>query len=823
MFEATFDCSNDARKHQAVLHESDLSYQFWNKDASSTNTSEQKWRADYKAVAAPAVISFDDSNPGDHLISTSPFAPDDPPVTTKTELPALSSGGSAPAVGFYDAINPQWSNRFSSQLQQFQAPQVLLMESCRENTAPPSHSPVSQKERRLIEDCFHPRTNQDGFIQAGGFIGGLCGLSGWGFEQHLKSPTPEQKQKGGCENSTQRLSNSAEAVANLHKSIRQQIQSESQYNRLLNALKRQHAFARNELPGLLNKADVKAFIGTQEEMFAGKVAFAEGSESARQAGIFRDMANRNDPDAKKFLEEFQNSLEMKLKKAQSIQPLSQGELQLLEKKHAFLSDAANLKRPESLREVIGSMEEVKPGKKLFAEGSAEARALIEHAANLSKQQRLLSDFDPGRNDLVKTEKLMAGRAEKGAATWFDRMTLSAGRGLFAASGSLALGYGLDKYLCHNNPQLDGAHFISDGVLVPLILTSQMSARFKLPLAAVVMGGSRIGDLFNKQAGVAVYSSCMRPNWLDEAGSLAIAFSKWSFPKKAAAALGVVLGGRVYNSIAACNNWDGSKISRMNEEADTAFQRDQQEKTVDSFMNAVEKEKAIGLEADDALRLKWEDWWAKEKSMDREDFMRGTALVFDALGQARMELGSRLNPNNRDTANSRVLKGQNLDFGGEATQDLRTAAMELLNARNYAVSHPAVDHAAQSAYVKQLEELQSSVESNLDAIYGPHNMDAAFSELHRADFGDLLHSLARIRDRISVCNTSDRRHLAKLARDLALGDLVVASRPLSNDRNCKEAFKFLILSEELDPDAADNRPLRAIAEKVNDGYLYENRQ
>jgi hypothetical protein len=306
---------------------------------------------------------------------------------------------------------------------------------------------------------------------------------------------------------------------------------------------------------------------------------------------------------------------------------------------------------------------------------------------------------------------------------------------------------------------------------------------------------------------------MRPNWVDSFGSTVVGTLPLGFGARCLGAAAVLASGRIYNGVARAYNWDGAGIAALNGEADEAFAKDLSTKTVESFKHAVQKEKEVALVSDEAMRLKWEQWWEKGSALNAPDYMRGTAALFAARGEARLEQGSRLNNQDHFVEPNLVLKSQKYDFGGEATADLRRAAMELVNARNYISKHPGADAAGQAEYLNQLKDLQQSVELKLDAVYGAHDMDAVLQELQKADFVGLLQSIARLRDQIGVSNNHDPRHVAKLARDLAIGELALGSKPNADSSYCDDAMRYMAISQKYDPAAPDNRSLQIIAARL----------
>lgn len=699
--------------------------------------------------------------------------------------------------------------------------------------------------RAMIEDCFHLRTNMDGFIQTGGYIGGISGLASWGLDQYYKNLPPEERPHQmkwwqpvspmlKNERSLQIridkiieangatmdklvlaepvLNQSSVALHNWQTQLRNQLEHGSSSNEWLQALERQSAFVNEHLEKIPSQKQLNQYFDSREQVLKGNAVFVENSEESRLAHDFRAaIKGKNLEKAAAIKSELTQLISRNIETAKSMPPMSAQDFELLKRKNEFVRNIGHITDSSKILEQIGTPAEIESRSKLFAKDSHEARLLTEHAEAFTKYKNLLNESKNGASELAIAETALGKQVEKGAGSWVDATFHGVGRGLFATGSAIAIGYCFDKAFGHD-AKLDASHLISDGFVLPAILGSGLAARVKVPAVLATAAVSRLADLGNKHAGSADFGSFMRPNWVDAFGATAIGLSSIPLAQKCAAGLGVLTLGRVYNGLAETFDWSGARISMLEQHADSAFAHDHDEKSAESFRNAVDKEKEMGLQLDDAIRVKWDDWQAKENQMDRAEYLRGEAILFAAIGQARLSSGSRLDPNNHDMSN-RILKKYQYDFGGEAAGNLRTAAKALVQAQNHVLTHPWTSNSSQNVYVMQLRDMQAETEAKLSTIYGAHDIDSIYDELQKTGFTDLLHAMAKTRDQLMVCNSSDKRYIAKLARDLALGDLVNAARPNADSSYIEEAQKCLRISVQMDPSAPDNSAITMIANRL----------
>lgn len=258
------------------------------------------------------------------------------------------------------------------------------------------------------------------------------------------------------------------------------------------------------------------------------------------------------------------------------------------------------------------------------------------------------------------------------------------------------------------------------------------------------------------------------------------------------------------------------------EASRAFENDKVSRTSYSFDNAVDKLKVLGKENEVALELQMRDWLSKQNSMNPITHMRGTAVLASALGEFRLEEGSRIDLKSHADKKPRILKGYAYDFGGEANVWLRMAAGSLVAAQQYVVGHKDLVIDGQKmddAYLNQLKGLQRNVESQLDIVYGPHDVDAVYGELVRqvrVNSGDWQQGLVRLKRQLDELQSPDKRYVAKASRDIALGFLAEADYMSSRNNGeeakimYREANQYLAKSMQLDPSAPDFHPIQQIS-------------
>ncbi|MBX9688492.1 MAG: hypothetical protein K2X27_17415 [Candidatus Obscuribacterales bacterium] len=271
----------------------------------------------------------------------------------------------------------------------------------------------------------------------------------------------------------------------------------------------------------------------------------------------------------------------------------------------------------------------------------------------------------------------------------------------------------------------------------------------------------------------------------------------------------------------------SGAGRSSEALVNAFNRDKVTRSEYSFYEAVEKGIQLGKENETALELHMRDWLGKQSTANPLSFMRGTAILAAALGEFRLEEGSRIDLSSHADKKPRILKGYDYDFGGEANTWLRMSAGSLVEAQQYVRGHKDLiieGQAMDDAYLGQLKNLQSKIEKSLDNIYGPHDIDSIYEVIKtelRSNSGDWQKGLVRLKYQLDTLKTNDSRFLAKSARDVALGFYAEADYMSTRDNGeearimYQAADQYLAMSKRFDGAAPDNIALQEISSKLKE--------
>lgn len=501
---------------------------------------------------------------------------------------------------------------------------------------------------------------------------------------------------------------------------------------------------------------------------------------------------------------------------------------ILLQQQAFMGDATLVTSQAKVAGVIGSAEEVEAGKKLFVAGSKEAKALTEFARAAEEKGKAGRAVKLAEGGMENARKELTQSVEAGAGTLGGRTLRGAATGLGVAGLTLGAGYGLDylssKMFGYKQPELDMFRAGMDGIAVPAVLLSNIPSRYKFALAGTAFLSARVADYAagtGQFSAGAEYSKLLRPNMVDGVGITAAAMAPVDGKTKALLVGGAWLAGRAYNGLAHMVGWDGSTGVELRDNAQNAFTHDQLTRNESSFDNAVKAGVKLGQENELALELQMRDWLGKQSITNPITHMRGTAVLGAALGEFRLEGGSRLDITSHADKKDRILKGYNYDFGGEASTWLRMSAGSLVAAQQFAESHKGqtVDgQVMDDAYVQQLKNEQKKVEDNLNKIYGEHDINGIFNELKkqaRVNSDDMDQALVRMKNALDVTTAKDPKFVAKSARDVALGFLAkasyMASKNNGGDANVmyQAAIQYLRQSEQLDPNAADNKKIEQI--------------
>ncbi|MBX9724325.1 MAG: hypothetical protein K2X81_23150, partial [Candidatus Obscuribacterales bacterium] len=413
---------------------------------------------------------------------------------------------------------------------------------------------------------------------------------------------------------------------------------------------------------------------------------------------------------------------------------------------------------------------------------------------------------------------LAGKALSGFA---------AGAGISALS--LGAGYALDsmssKLLGYKTPEFaNPGQAMIDGLAVPGILLSNMPTRFKIATAA---GAFVVGRMANLVAGDSSLrtSELLRPSPFDGALMTGAALAPVDSKTKALLIGGAFLAGRAYNEFASLAGLSGVQPHVLQEQSKQNIELDQSNPSVSSFEKSVASAKTLGKENEVALELQMRDWMSEEKNKLPVQYLRGVAALADGLGQFRLEEGSRLDPASHANTKDRILKGFNLDFGGEATTWLNLSDKALSGALREVDAHSGqtVDGVQMnSAYKDQLQAIQKSVQAKLQIVEDPHDLDAAFKFLaNLPNKDDLQMAILRMKSQADLAGpNADPLFTAKLDRDTALGMFAVADSMggRGQDKEAEIMFKsastYLAQSEKLrGKDLPDNQQLEKIRMQV----------
>ncbi|MBX9686682.1 MAG: hypothetical protein K2X27_08270, partial [Candidatus Obscuribacterales bacterium] len=507
--------------------------------------------------------------------------------------------------------------------------------------------------------------------------------------------------------------------------------------------------------------------------------------------------------------------------------------ELLSQQQAFIGKAVNITNPLKVAQAIGTEAEVASGNKLFVAGSAEAKTLSDFAKLSAANSKAVSAEKLAAAELERSQTMLRDATEGGAGSLLGRSFKGAATGLAIAGGSLAAGYALDKLgssiFGYKAPETDGTgRFLMDGVAVPAILLSNMPARYKFGLAGAAFMSSRAADYFAGTGASIQMSALLRPNTCDGILITAAAMAPVDAKTKAALVGGAYLTGRLYNGVARLTGLDGGHPQELRDDFVNTFSHDQLTRSESSFDSAVAKGVKLGKENEAALELQMRDWLAKQNTTNPLSHMRGTATIAAALGQFRLEEGSRFDLASHADKKDRILKGANYDFGGEATTWLRMSAGSLVSAQNFAAANKGktVDgQVMDDAYIQQLKNEQKKVEAQLELVYGKHDIPKIFDELKRqarVNSGDMQQALVRLKNQMDVLQTKDVRFMAKSSRDIAIGYLAEAAfmKEKGNGEEARIMFlagaQYLQNAQRLDPNAPDNKALLDIQSTVGQG-------
>lgn len=658
----------------------------------------------------------------------------------------------------------------------------------------------TDEQRQFVENSLQPKTSMIGYLGTGAITGGLIGGAEWALDRHLLK-TMGQPQTGFM------------GWWQQHSPV---LKEQAAYQTRLTSAEELHATRIAEQA--IAEDALTASAGRLKTMVSGIDTRVAAEEALKTINLAR-TGTILDAEARKALMTQINDL-----------PMAQ---RLLLKQQEFVGAAANITNPTKVAAVIGTETEVASGTKLFVAGTEEAKHLADFAKFSQANTKAVSAVSAAEGELQRSQAMLQESVEGGPGSLVGRSFKGAAKGLGIAGLSLAGGYmldtGLSKVFGYRAPTTDGmGRFAVDGVAVPAILLSDLPARYKFGLAGAAFVSARASDYFAGTTASVQMSSLLRPNIADGVLITGAAMAPVDGRTKALLVAGAYGIGRLYNGIARLTGLDGDRGTELRDTAVNAFTHDQMAKSESSFDNAIDKAKVLGRENEVALEMQLNDWFAKQQTTSPHDYMRGVAVRAGALGEFRLEEGSRFDLTSHADKKARILKGFNYDFGGEATTFLRMSAGNLVNLQNFVIQNKGRDIDGQNmndAYLNQLKSEQNKIEQELNKIYGPHDIKGVFNELRnqaRVNSGDMQQALVRMKNTFDVMQTNDVRFRAKSARDLTVGYLAEASYMAKNG-NGEEArtmylaaVQYLQESQRLDPSAADNKALDDLQREVAQG-------
>lgn len=644
----------------------------------------------------------------------------------------------------------------------------------------PSNSglnPVSDATRNAIQNSLFVKTSIDGYLGTGAITGAGIGAAEWMMDKKLLS-TIGQPQTGVM------------------------------------------GWWQNHSP-----------ILKQQQGLANRLAEAEANHATQVAEATKISASLSESAG--GLSKLLGSMDERVAAIAAGQTVDATAKELLQRQVEFIGKSANVTNPRTVAGMIGTADEVAAGKKLFVTGSTEAGQLTDFARLSAANTKAVGLERIAEQEMERSRTMLAESVDGGAGSLAGRSFGGAVKGLAWAGGTLAAGYALDnlgaKVFGYKAPEVDGfGRFAVDGIAVPALLMSNLPSRWKFGLAATTFLGAHASEFFGATGATTSMSSLLRPNIVDGVAITAAAMAPVDGRTKALLVGGAYLLGRAYNGIARVTGLDGGQPVELQNNAINSFSHDQLARTESSFDNAVEKGKLLGKENEAALEAQMADWLGKQNSMQPITHMRGTAVLASALGQFRLEEGSRFDRASHADKKDRILKGFDYDFGGEATTWLRMAAGSLVSAQNFAISHKGQTIDGQvmdDAYIQQLKNEQSKVEAQLNKVYAPHNVQGVFDVLKkqvRVNSGDVQQAVVRMQNEFQVLNSNDARFVAKSARDLALG-MFAESSYMAEQKSGESArnmylagVQYLETAKRVDPNNPDNRAIEDIKNNVLSG-------
>lgn len=721
---------------------------------------------------------------------------------------------------------------------------------------------VPDEQRRIIADSLNLKTSVLGFLWTGGLTGAGMHAGMYALDSKLLS-TPLEQRSGllkwwenyspahkalAGETEAARLAREAFQKANAAKvaaesglkavemlpqtmtTAAEAALAKSPFKpEVFTKLQAQHTFLRETLPTLSGEEIAKQ-VGTRAQVARGEVLFDAATQLGKDVQIYAKGVGMPGslPPADYFAKQI-GTLETKLATMEGNRLAQIG----IERQLEFLKShgAANI---NELKAVIGTADEVAAGTKLFVAGSTEAKSLLDYATKSGAHAEATQALAKAQNNMAiknaSLETMMAKGPGAAHGNLLDTTVKGFARGLGISALTLGAGYGADYALGsmfgYGTPTSNGfGRFVMDGVITPAILLSGWQPRYKYPAAAATFLAARGMDYLAGTGASAETSMLLRPNTIDAVGVTASVLAPIPGKYKAFGVAATLAVGRGWNLLARATGLDGGSPAQLDSDTKSLVNRDQNTRTLSSFERAANKAKELGIENEAALELQLVDA-LNQTSLHKMDYNRQVAALSFGLGMSRLASGSRINPEKHGPG-SRFLEGTNYDLGGDATMELRRAAGLLFAAEQYARDHRGETIRGQvmdEEYAKQLEGARKKVEEKLDLVYGEHknlesNIYNPVKERCRTDLEGMMKYIVENQRKLATLSTSDKRYVAKFARDLALANMAYADY-ISGQNNGEEAKMFMqaavgymSMAEGLERDHADLREIKRIADRV----------
>ena len=453
--------------------------------------------------------------------------------------------------------------------------------------------------------------------------------------------------------------------------------------------------------------------------------------------------------------------------------LSDVEQKFFQSRVDVIRDNAKFTRSNILAQV-GTEAEVLARQKLFThtEGQSLALQADQYWARLQSRNNALNCVKNAETVRSRAAAVVA-QAERGSITTpGTTFAKGLGQGLGLAMLTVGADMALDKAL-GNDPLLKPySSWGLQGVALPLLLVSRAGMPGKIIGSLGIVGASQLLD---RAAGppTGMFSTFARPNLPEVALITASALAPikdWRV--KTALVTCSWLAGRGYNLLNDRYEFEGKSQAKVQNEARTYVDLDKQERSEATFAEAVSRTTRFARQNEAAAAFLVADWQAANSSASMLEMQRGRGAMLTALGNVRLENGTRIDRSNLDRGD-RVLAGKNYDLGGEAANYLRSAHTALSDAQSFARANRGRSingRIISDAEIAQYDKLKSQAQKGLDTIYGEHDIDAVVSELSRRaqnQSADMKHFADNLKDYADKLTDVDLPYKGKIYRDLAL--------------------------------------------------------